>query len=353
MSVHSFCSAPDEPYTMHIARCIESFEILLPKFYVPVSRVLGLNRNNRDKKVLKKELLKMVKYHDLGKLTRKWQENLGTGRKLPLHAPLGACYLWHNSPEELRGPLSFAVAIHHTDRGLLGDNIECPDVLAVVDGVVKDNGYIDWADGLESLGNYVPSDIGKMNVIKLKEMARGLRLWARGCSILEQHRRRICASMVHHLLKLCDISAAGKRSTGEKKDEKDLYGGWLMVSNIVRFVDNLGARDRQAALVNELRRYVKILVSDYNPEKIILFGSLASEKVNPNSDIDLVVVMETDKSFLDRTKEIIERLQPRVGADFLVYTPDEFRQMPERVFFRKEIMGKGKIIYDRGMQKVG
>ncbi len=352
MSAPMLFSAPNELYKTHIERCLESFNLLFPKFYVPLAKVLRLDREDWSKEALKRELREMIKYHDLGKLARKWQENLGTGNKLPAHAPIGACYLWHTVSEDLRGPLSFAVAIHHTDRGLLGDNIECPDVLAVLDGIVGNDGYIEWAGGVEILGDYVPEDLKLINVSALKKMARGLRLWARGCSILEQHRRRMCASLIHHLLKLCDISAATKRDISRKKDERDLYGGWLMVSNISKFVENVSARDRRFELIKELHEYIQILISEYNPEKIILFGSLALGNINPTSDIDLVIIMDTEKSFLDRIKDILERLQPRVGADFLVYTPGEFSEMTKRSFFKKEIVEKGRVIYERRVQKM-
>jgi hypothetical protein len=41
-------------------------------------------------------------------------------------------------------------------------------------------------------------------------------------------------------------------------------------------------------------------------------------------------------------------LQPRVGIDILVYTPVEFENLcKERAFFREEILGKGKILYEQ------
>lgn len=52
--------------------------------------------------------------------------------------------------------------------------------------------------------------------------------------------------------------------------------------------------------------------------------------------------------FLDRIREVLQLLNPRVGADILVYTPDEFEQMTrERPFMRYEILEKGKVLYER------
>jgi predicted nucleotidyltransferase len=129
---------------------------------------------------------------------------------------------------------------------------------------------------------------------------------------------------------------------------------------------------RQALLEAELERYLPLLRQHYDPERILLFGSLAAGKLtegdrrkplypsgarilpekprgmNVWSDIDLVIIKETSKRFLDRTKEVLQLLNPRVGVDILVYTPAEFAQLSrERPFVRDEIAGKGKVLYDR------
>jgi predicted nucleotidyltransferase len=104
-----------------------------------------------------------------------------------------------------------------------------------------------------------------------------------------------------------------------------------------------------ARLKDELTRFVEMVVSDFNPHKIILFGSMAEGKPHLWSDIDIVVVRETDKNFIDRGLEIRHRFHPKIGLDLLVYTPEEFADMTkERLFFQEEIIKKGKVLYDRG-----
>jgi len=105
---------------------------------------------------------------------------------------------------------------------------------------------------------------------------------------------------------------------------------------------------RHALLEMELARYVKILLESYHPERILLFGSLATEQVGEWSDIDLVIIKESNLKFLDRIREVMRLLNPRVGVDILVYTPEEFAQLSqERPFVRQEILAKGKVIYER------
>ena len=109
------------------------------------------------------------------------------------------------------------------------------------------------------------------------------------------------------------------------------------------------AAKRRAVLEAELARYVQLLREHYAPQRVVLFGSLTSGEVEEWSDIDLVIIKETDRKFLDRTRDVLQLLRPRVGLDVLVYTPDEFDRMAhERAFVRDEIVGKGTVLYDRG-----
>jgi predicted nucleotidyltransferase len=58
-------------------------------------------------------------------------------------------------------------------------------------------------------------------------------------------------------------------------------------------------------LETELEKIVRSIESNYQPDKIILFGSLAEGKVTVGSDIDLVVIKETEK---DPWSEEVDRL---------------------------------------------
>lgn len=109
------------------------------------------------------------------------------------------------------------------------------------------------------------------------------------------------------------------------------------------------ASERQALLQAELSRYLVLLSKFYNPQQVYLFGSMATDAIAEWSDLDLVIIKRTEKRFLDRTREVIELLRPQVGVDILVYTPEEFAHLiQERAFVRDEIVGKGKLIYERG-----
>jgi predicted nucleotidyltransferase len=90
---------------------------------------------------------------------------------------------------------------------------------------------------------------------------------------------------------------------------------------------------------------------NYNPEKIILFGSYAYGKPTRDSDIDMLIVKETKKRSMDRWFTLKKLCQdPNRGIPFspLVFTPKELDyRLSLGDQFIKDILGKGQILYER------
>ena len=93
------------------------------------------------------------------------------------------------------------------------------------------------------------------------------------------------------------------------------------------------------------------LRSEYEPLKIILFGSYAYGNPTKDSDIDLLILKNTDKRRADRfveVKRIIYNPDLKIPISPLVYTPEE---LEERLKigddFVKEIVRKGIVLYER------
>ncbi len=88
----------------------------------------------------------------------------------------------------------------------------------------------------------------------------------------------------------------------------------------------------------------------YEAERVYVFGSLARGEADELSDVDLVIIKQTDKPFWDRLREVARLLSAnlRVTADVLVYTPEEFSDMLARGnAFAEMIVEEGWLIYDR------
>jgi len=108
------------------------------------------------------------------------------------------------------------------------------------------------------------------------------------------------------------------------------------------------AAARAQLLQQELARFIEIVTQQLHPESIILFGSLATGQVEEWSDLDLVVIANTNLPFYERIKRVLQSVRPRAGMDVLIYTPAEWVAMANaRPFIRDEILDKGQVVYER------
>jgi predicted nucleotidyltransferase len=98
-----------------------------------------------------------------------------------------------------------------------------------------------------------------------------------------------------------------------------------------------------------LNQIVQRLVGELNPVKIILFGSYGYGAPTADSDVDLLVIMETTGRPAERYLAVSRLLRPRpFPLDILVKTPAEVAQALEKGdFFIGEIMARGQTLYER------
>jgi len=110
---------------------------------------------------------------------------------------------------------------------------------------------------------------------------------------------------------------------------------------------------RKKLLEEEVSRIVEVLKRDYEPERVILFGSLVEGDMHEWSDIDLLIVKKTTERPIDRILEVSRLIKPRIGIDLFVYTPDEFEALVQEKFsFLIGIVGKGNVLYETcGMKR--
>lgn len=105
-------------------------------------------------------------------------------------------------------------------------------------------------------------------------------------------------------------------------------------------------KTRRQRLKRNLKSIIESIKKNYKPEKIILFGSLASGRVNPASDIDLLIIKNTRKRRTDRILDVLRICDYDVAFEPVVYTPKEIQQnLKDGDCFTKEILKKGKLLY--------
>ena len=89
------------------------------------------------------------------------------------------------------------------------------------------------------------------------------------------------------------------------------------------------------------------IVREFNPERIILFGSYAHGTPGPDSDVDLLVVLPFEGKTWRMASEIRGRIRPRFPLDLLVRSPEQLhRRLNETDAFMREITQEGKVLYE-------
>lgn len=100
-----------------------------------------------------------------------------------------------------------------------------------------------------------------------------------------------------------------------------------------------------------IQTIVARLIADYQPEKIVLFGSFAYGAPDIDSDIDLLIIKSTTESPLERrirVREIVADIERRIPFSPLVLTPEELaRRLQLGDTFYQEILAQGKTLYVR------
>ena len=105
--------------------------------------------------------------------------------------------------------------------------------------------------------------------------------------------------------------------------------------------------ERYTTLNQALEQILAVLRAEYHPEKVILFGSMTDGTVSEWSDIDLLIIKNTSLPFMQRIKKVALLCRASVGVDYLVYTPDEIKQMKgKRNPFILDVLQKGRVLHE-------
>jgi predicted nucleotidyltransferase len=92
---------------------------------------------------------------------------------------------------------------------------------------------------------------------------------------------------------------------------------------------------------------VNQITTQFRPKKIILFGSYARGTPRPDSDVDLLVIMDTLQRESRQAVEILRKINYLFGLDLLVHTPGNFATRLEMGdSFLREITRTGKVLYE-------
>jgi predicted nucleotidyltransferase len=102
-----------------------------------------------------------------------------------------------------------------------------------------------------------------------------------------------------------------------------------------------------------IQRLARQIAQQFQPERIILFGSYAYGKPDPESDVDLLVVMPA-RNEISQAIRIRLAVEHPFALDLIVRTPERLRRRLELGdWFLREIVSQGKVLYEKVDGRVG
>ncbi len=104
-----------------------------------------------------------------------------------------------------------------------------------------------------------------------------------------------------------------------------------------------------------IRRVARQIGAAANAERVVLFGSHARGDAREDSDVDLMVVAESELPRFKRARGLYRMLRPYpFGMDLIVYTPQEIeRGKRSPASFVSAVLREGETVYvRRGRQAV-
>lgn len=85
---------------------------------------------------------------------------------------------------------------------------------------------------------------------------------------------------------------------------------------------------------------------EYEPQKIIIHGSLVRGDYHEESDMDLVIIKETNARFMDRIYDVLVLVKSKLSVEPLIYTEQEIEKMiKEENGFIHKVFAEGRVLY--------
>lgn len=106
--------------------------------------------------------------------------------------------------------------------------------------------------------------------------------------------------------------------------------------------------------MKDIRSFSDAIAREFDPERIILFGSHARGDATRDSDVDLLVIMSHRGHPAHKAIEIRQRVDCSFALDLLVRSPRELqRRLEMRDWFIREIVEEGEVLYGLRHPRVG
>ena len=101
----------------------------------------------------------------------------------------------------------------------------------------------------------------------------------------------------------------------------------------------------------EIAEIKNVIVENYRPDKVILFGSYARDDFDETSDLDLMIISDNEDNLPRYKRGLKVRLLLSdfdISKDVLFYTHNEFDRWKDiECSFTNQVAREGRVLYER------
>ena len=99
--------------------------------------------------------------------------------------------------------------------------------------------------------------------------------------------------------------------------------------------------------IKEIKNLTSQIAREFNPDRIILFGSYAYGQPGNDSDVDILVVLPFKGKPVRKAIEIRNQVNAGVPLDLIVRTPEQVAdRVAQNDWFMREILERGHTLYE-------
>jgi len=105
--------------------------------------------------------------------------------------------------------------------------------------------------------------------------------------------------------------------------------------------------------MRDIQELADRIAREFNPERIILFGSYARGNPTPDSDVDLLVILPFRGKGFWTSLAILDRVAPDFATDLIARRPsDTERRYDQGDPLIRDALDHGRVLYERSRQGV-
>jgi predicted nucleotidyltransferase len=99
--------------------------------------------------------------------------------------------------------------------------------------------------------------------------------------------------------------------------------------------------------MKKIRDLTSQIAREFNPDRIILFGSHAYGQPGNDSDVDILVVLPFKGKPVRKAIEIRNKINAGMPLDLIVRTPEQLAErLAQNDWFMREIVERGRTLYE-------